>query len=87
MAEKRRQKLIYFGKRDDDIWNAIQAIPDGDQNFHMKEAFRMYFLGRNVSGLDEVIFIEPIAPVITETDEDHTDKIDVVKLTGSMMIR
>ncbi|OPA76717.1 hypothetical protein BVG16_16230 [Paenibacillus selenitireducens] len=85
MAEKRRQKLIYFGKRDDAIWDAIQAIPDGDQNFHMKEAFRMYFLTQDVT---EVKATPSSLSAVHQpaANEDHTDKIDLIKLSGSMIL-
>ncbi|MEC0092522.1 hypothetical protein [Paenibacillus macquariensis] len=82
MAAK-RQKLIYFGKRDDAIWDAIQGIPAGDQNYHMKEAFRMYFLAQEVEAIKPKTLIKT-APLVE--NEDHTKKINLGKLTGSMIL-
>ncbi|GIO33146.1 hypothetical protein J2TS6_42870 [Paenibacillus albilobatus] len=82
MTEKNRTKLIYFGRRDDDIWDAIQAIPKGDQSYHMKEAFRRYFLGHEVNDM-------PAKPVPGNTDqkppEDYTKQINIEKLSGLMI--
>lgn len=35
---------LYFGKRDDDLWLAIQEIPEGDRNHEIRLALRKYFL-------------------------------------------
>lgn len=45
MASKRRVIPLYFGKREDDLWEVIQAIPEGDRNHEIRQALRAYFLG------------------------------------------
>lgn len=41
----RRAKQLYFTRRDDDLWDAINRIPDGDQNHEIRRALRFCFLG------------------------------------------
>lgn len=87
MAEKRRQKLVYFGKRDDDIWEAIQNVPDGDQNYHMKEAMRRYFLSLDVGvkSLPPVSQENLVDAVLNVQEEDHSKLIDITRMTGLMI--
>lgn len=45
MTTKKRAKQFYFTKNDDDLYNAIQAIPDGERNHEIRRALRHWFLG------------------------------------------
>ncbi|WP_422659142.1 hypothetical protein ACK8P5_00905 [Paenibacillus sp. EC2-1] len=84
MAES-RTKLLYFGKRDDAIWEAIQSLPKGDQNYHMKEALRSYFLsisGVTTSAKVTIIHNEAIPDPV---EEDCTEQINIGKLSGLMI--
>lgn len=36
---------LYFGKRDEDLWNAIHEIGSGDMNHEIKKVLRAHFLG------------------------------------------
>jgi len=40
---------LYFGKRDNDLWLAIQAIPEGDRNHEIRNALRQYFLNEQTT--------------------------------------
>ena len=47
MTTKKRAKQFYFTKNDDDLYEAIQAIPDGERNHEIRRALRYWFLGGN----------------------------------------
>lgn len=88
MKEKRRQTLIYYGKRDDALWEAIQRLPKGDLNYEIKQAMKAYFLGERAA------FTPPPPHEDAETTEmvgEHveepnpTRKIDMTKLGGGLI--
>lgn len=76
MSEKLARKVVYFGKRDADLWDAVEKLPKGDQNYHMKQALREYFLEgvRHHSPMSRVP--QEAAPV-TPSPSDPTDSIDI----------
>lgn len=41
----KRAKQLYFTRHDDDLWQAIQQIKEGEQNHEIRKALRFWFLG------------------------------------------
>lgn len=44
-GSKSKAKQLYFTRHDQDLWEAIQALPKGDQNHEIRKALRHWFLG------------------------------------------
>jgi len=50
-TNKQERLLLYFGKRDQDLWDAIQSVAKGDRNHEIKIALRKHFLEEGNSRL------------------------------------
>lgn len=81
MSDKLARKVIYFGKRDSDLWDAVSRLPKGDQNYHMKQALRAYFLGETAGRIPAPI-PAPVVQPPKAAEDDVSDRIDFGRLVG-----
>ena len=88
----RRAKQLYFTRHDDDLWAAINRIPDGEQNHEIRRALRFCFLGEGTwrgmtadfaqAGGGEVVLRKEAAK---PKREDTADALDSVGLPPGMI--
>ena len=81
----RRVKQIYFTRNDDELWNVIDSIPEGEQNHEMRKALRKHFLG--IEGfkspaIPEQIEKKPEPPEAKKEAEDAEEAYKQVNLSG-----
>ncbi|WP_336775371.1 hypothetical protein [Paenibacillus sp. MMO-58] len=80
---KRKVKQLYFTRHDSDLWEAIQSLPEGDQNHEMRKALRAHFLGEAAS----LPSISPqIKPDLKPSDTPKNEAaVSSAKLPGSLV--
>lgn len=69
---KKKVRQFYFTKRDEDLWQVIENIPDGDKNHEIRKALRAYFLDEPTQKLQTVKKIE-------EPEEIKIEVVEKVK--------
>lgn len=73
----RRAKQLYFTRHDTDLWEAINKLPDGDQNYEMRKALRFWFLGEGRETLT-------VQKSIQKGNLDVDNAIQEIKLPGGL---
>lgn len=68
--------MIYFTRNDDDLWEAIQKVPEGEQNHEMRKALKRYFLG------EDSLRYETDPPILTEParSTEPTPEVEPIKV-------